>query len=311
MKKKKMGSFAMKRSLPLLILMLPGLLFLLVNNYIPMIGTIIAFKNVHYGKNIIETYIQSEWVGFDNFKFFLATDYAWIITRNTLLYNLVFIFAGAALGVTVAIALNEIKRVRLSKFYQSVMILPNFLSWIVISGIVYAFLADGGFMNSTVLKGFAMAPVAFYNKASYWPFIIVFVQIWAGLGVNSVIYLAAIIGIGTEFYEAAMIDGATRWQQIKSITLPLLKPTIITLILMNLGGVFTANFGLFYNVPRESGILFSVTNVLDTYVFRSLRIGGEIEMASAASFYQSVVGFAFVMISNGIIRKYSSENSLF
>lgn len=301
--------FKKKRSL--FILMLPGLLYLIINNYIPMLGTVIAFQRVHYGKNFFETYFGSQFIGFKNFEFFLNTNYAWTITRNTVLYNLVFIFMGLFLAVMVAILLNEIVNPRVSKTFQSLMIFPNFLSWVVISGIAYAFLSYGGFINSSLLSALKLEPVNFFSEPKYWPFIIVAVKFWFSIGVDSVIFLAAITGIDQEYYESAMIDGASRWRQIKSITIPLLKPTIITMMLIWLGGIFTANFGLFYNVPRESGPLFEVTNVLDTYVYRSLRIGGEIEMAAAASFYQSVVGFVIVMISNALVKKVNTENALF
>jgi len=291
--------------------MLPGLIYLLINNYIPMLGTVIAFKSVHYGKNFFDTYISSPFVGLKNFEFFLNTDYAWVITRNTVLYNLVFIMAGMALAVTSAICLNEIVHVKLSKTFQSFMILPNFLSWVVIAGLVYALLANNGFVNKSILAQFNRQPIDFYTQIKFWPYILTFTQIWFNLGVNTVIFLASLTGISEEYYEAAMIDGATRWQQIKGITLPLLKPTVIIMLLVWLGGIFKANFGLFYNVPRESGVLFNVTNVLDTYVFRSLKIGGEIEMAAAASFYQSVVGFVVVMISNTVVKRFNQDNGLF
>lgn len=295
----------------LFILMLPGLLYLFINNYIPMVGAVIAFQRVHYGKNIFETYFKSPFVGFKNFEFFLNTDYAWIITRNTVLYNLVFIFGGLFLAVTVAIALNEIMFKRLAKAYQSFIILPNFLSWVVISGIVYALLTSNGFINSILVDVFGKEPISFYSEQKYWPFIIIYVRNIYAVGVDSIIFLAAISGINGEYYESAMIEGASKWNQIKNITLPLLKPTVVTLLLIWLGSIFSANFGLFYNVPRESGILFNVTNVLDTYVFRSLRVNGQIEMASAASLYQSVVGFVIVLAANALTRKVDSENSLF
>jgi putative aldouronate transport system permease protein len=298
-----------KRSL--FILMLPGLLYLFINNYVPMLGIIIAFKRIKIGHNFFETFIQSPFNGVKNFEFFLTTNYAWIITRNTVLYNIAFIGIGLILAVTVAIAINEVTSKKLAKLYQSAMVLPNFLSWVVISLLVYGFIADKGFINNVITGILHKEAISFYQEIKYWPFILIFTQIWYNLGVGSVVYLAAITGISAELYESAMIDGATKWQQINSITIPMLKPTIIYMMVISLGSIFTANFGLFFNVPRESGVLFDVTNVLDTYVFRALNRNGQIEMAAAVSFYQSIVGFFIVLITNGILRVVSKEDALF
>jgi putative aldouronate transport system permease protein len=302
--------YEFKRKKSLFILMLPGVLFLLMNNYLPMVGSLIAFKRITLGANFYETFVKSPFVGFDNFKFFMNTSYAWIITRNTVLFNLAFISIGLVLAVAVAIALNEIFSKKLAKFYQSIMILPNFLSWVVVSIIVYAFLSDKGYING-LLTNLHKEPINFYFEAKYWVLIIIVVQVWYFLGSSAVIYLASITGINSELFESAMIDGATKWQQIKSITLPMIRPTMVFMVILSLGTIFTGNFGLFYNVPRESGPLFNVTNVIDTYVFRSLNQTGNLEMAAAASFYQSVVGFAIVMITNGILRKVSKDDAVF
>lgn len=303
--------YELKKKRALFILMFPGVLYLFINNYVPMAGIIIAFKKIQYGKNFFETVFKSEFYGFKNFEYFLATSYAWIITRNTVLYNLTFIFIGLVLAVTVAIALNEVRSKKLAKLYQSAMILPNFLSWVVISLIVYAFFADNGYVNTILASVFGKEAIQFYMEIKYWPYILTITQVWFNLGVGSVVYLATITGINSELYESAMIDGANKWQQIKSITLPMLKPTIIYMMIISLGSIFTANFGLFYNVPRESGVLFDVTNVIDTYVYRSLNTNGQLEMAAAASIYQSVVGFIIVMLSNGLLRIFSKEDAIF
>jgi putative aldouronate transport system permease protein len=295
----------------LFLLMLPGLLYLFINNYVPMLGIIIAFKRITLGRNFVETFVKSPFIGFKNFEYFLTTNYAWIITRNTVLYNIAFIGIGLVLAVTVAVTLNEVTSRKMAKLYQSAMVLPNFLSWTVIALLVYAFVADKGFINNIVAGVLHGDPISFYQEKKYWPFILIFTQVWYNLGVGSVVYLAAITGMSTEYFESAMIDGASRWQQIKCITLPLLKPTIIYMMVISLGSIFTANFGLFYNVPRESGVLFDVTNVLDTYVYRGLRGNGQIEMAAAAGFYQSVVGFVIVLITNTILRITNKENAIF
>lgn len=303
--------YELKRHKGMFLLLLPGFIYLLINNYLPMIGMIIAFKRINrLGGNILDTYIHSPWVGFKNFNFFFKTKDAWIITRNTVLYNLTFIIMGIILAVLVAIVLNEIKSKVLVKFYQTSIMLPGFLSWVVISGIGYAFLTNNGLIN-TALKAMGHDTVNFYSEPAYWPFILTSIQLWYNLGVGSVMYLAALTSVSPDFYEAAAIDGASKWQQIKNISIPFLKPTIITMALISLGGIFSANFGLFYNIPRESGVLFNVTNVIDTYVYRALRTTGMPEMATAASVYQSVVGFVVVVLSNRLIKKVSPDNAMF
>lgn len=292
-------------------LMLPGLLFLLVNNYIPMLGTVIAFKRITYGKNFVDTYIHSPFIGFKNFEFFMKTSYAWIITRNTVLFNLAFIIIGLILAVATAIALNELVSKRLFRFYQSVMIIPNFLSWVVIAVIVYAFVSDTGLVNTVLLTLGRKDPIQFYSEPIYWIFIIVAVQTWVYLGTSALIYYSTLTGINPELYESAKIDGAGKGRQILDITLPMLRPTIFYMVMISLGQLFVGNFGLFWNVPQESGPLFDVTNVIDTYVFRSLHQTGDIEMAAAASFYQSIVGFVIILVSNSIIKAISKDEAIF
>ncbi|HEX2945176.1 MAG TPA: ABC transporter permease subunit [Clostridia bacterium] len=303
--------YELKKHRALYILMFPGLLLMFINNYIPMLGTVIAFKRITYGKNFFETYIKSPFVGLKNFEFFLKTNYALIITRNTVLFNLAFIVIGLILAVTAAICLNEVLSKKLFKFYQSSMILPNMLSWVIISLIVYSFIADKGFINSLLTSFGGKESIQFYNETKYWPFIIIAVQAWYFLGTSAVIYLSTITGINPELYESAVMDGANKWQQVWAITIPMLRSTMIFMVMVSLGNLFVGNFGLFYNVPRESGLLFDVTNVIDTYVYRSLIQTGDIEMAAAASFYQSVVGFVIVLVSNSIIRLVSKEDAVF
>ncbi len=311
MKSKKGFLQEIKTSKAMFVLMLPGLLFLLVNNYIPMLGTVIAFKRITYGKNFVDTYIHSPFIGFKNFEFFMKTSYAWIITRNTVLFNLAFIIIGLILAVATAIALNELVSKRLFRFYQSVMIIPNFLSWVVIAVIVYAFVSDTGLVNTVLLTLGRKDPIQFYSEPIYWIFIIVAVQTWVYLGTSALIYYSTLTGINPELYESAKIDGAGKGRQILDITLPMLRPTIFYMVMISLGQLFVGNFGLFWNVPQESGPLFDVTNVIDTYVFRSLHQTGDIEMAAAASFYQSIVGFVIILVSNSIIKAISKDEAIF
>jgi len=286
-------------------MLIPGLLYLLINNYLPMFGIFIAFKKVDYRVGIF----KSSWVGAENFKYLFTTADAWIITRNTILYNAVFIILGSILGIMVGIFLSELINKKLQKFYQTAILLPQLISMIIVSYMVYAFLSnESGFINNTILGGNS---INFYTNTKYWPFILTFVSMWKMLGYNSIIYLSSVVGIDRSLYEASYVDGAGRWKQIKHITLPLLKPTIITLVLLQVGRIFYSDFGLFYQVPMDSGSLYTVTNTIDTYVYRSLLKLNNISMASAASVYQSIVGFLLVLGVNAIVRKVDKENALF
>ncbi|MFC0272678.1 ABC transporter permease [Metabacillus herbersteinensis] len=293
-------------------MVLPGTIWLLLFSYLPMFGTVIAFKNFRYDSNgFISSLLNSEWVGLENFKFLFNTNDAWIITRNTVLYNLVFIIVGLILAVFVAIVLSELANKRLSKIYQTGMLFPHFLSWVVVSYFVFTFLSvDRGLLNN-IIVWFGGDPISWYNEAKYWPSIIVLTSMWKGVGYGSIVYLAAIVGIDRNYYEAAMIDGANKWQQIRNITIPMITPLIIILTILNIGKIFSADFGLFYQVPRDSGPLYSVTNVIDTYVFRGLTTMGDISMSTAAGLYQSIVGFTLVMLTNYLVRKVNKEYALF
>lgn len=307
-KKKKGVLYNLMKYKVLYLMFLPGVIFLLINNYLPMFGIIIAFKNVNYRDGIL----GSPWNGFENFRYLFSTSDAWEITRNTLAYNSVFILLNLVIGVGAAILLNEVKNKYASKIYQSLMLLPYFLSMIVVSYLVLAFLGkESGFMNTTVFPMFGIEPLDWYSEPKYWPYILPLVNTWKNIGYYVVIYLAAVVGIDEEYYEAATLDGAGRWKQIQHITVPFLYPLMIIMTLMQIGKIFSADFGLFYQVPLESGALFPVTNVLDTYVYRTFLIGGDIGMSSAAGLYQSVVGFVLVLVSNSIVRKINSDNALF
>ncbi|HAA25384.1 MAG TPA: sugar ABC transporter permease [Ruminiclostridium sp.] len=289
-------------------MMVPGFIYLFFNNYIPIAGLTIAFKNIDFRKGIL----KSDWIGFRNFEYLFKTKDALIITRNTLLYNAAFILLGIVFGVIAALLMNEVSNKRLLKIYQTAILSPQLVSWIVVSYFVYALLSiDKGMVNNRILPLLGIKEISWYTEPKYWPFILTIMQIWKSIGFNSIIYLATIVGIDTEYYEAATLDGASRNQQIIHITLPLLVPTIITLFLIHVGRIFYADFGLFFQVPMNSGALFSTTNVIDTYVYRALLQIGDIGMSAAAGFYQSIVGFALILVSNLIIRKFNKENALF
>jgi putative aldouronate transport system permease protein len=216
------------------------------------------------------------------------------------------------ISIGIAILLNEIKNKFFTRFYQSVILLPHLISFVIISYLAYAVLSiNTGFMNNTVLPFLGLNEVSWYMEAKYWPFILTFVHLWKGIGFTTLIFFAAVIGISEEYYEAARLDGASKWQQIFKITIPLITPVIILLTLLNIGRIFYADFGLFYQVPMNSGALFDTTNVIDTYVFRGLIGLGDISMATAAGVYQSFVGFILVLVANYIIRKVKREDALF
>lgn len=297
-----------KRDRALLLLLLPGVLYLILNNYLPMFGVMIAFKSIDYSKGIF----GSDWVGLKNFEFLFQTRDAWIITRNTVLYNTVFIALNLVVAVAFAIALNELRARLAARFYQSVMFLPHFLSMIVVSYLGYSLLSsEFGFINKSVLEPLGFPPVSWYSEAKYWPFILPLVNLWKHVGYYSIVYLAAIIGVDSEYYEAALIDGANKWQQITKITIPLIRPVLVVMILLQVGKIFNSDFGLFYQVPLDSGALFPTTQVIDTYVYRALLNLGDIGMSSAAGLYQALVGFILVLTTNYIVRKVDRENALF
>lgn len=295
----------------LLLLTIPGAIWFLVFAYLPMFGVIVAFKRWRIHGGFFESLMNSKWVGFDNFKFLFQNSDAWLITKNTVLYNIVFIILGIVLPVTLAILLNELLNKKLAKFYQSSMFLPYFLSWVVVSYCLYAFLSpEKGYVNG-ILQSMGGKGISWYTEPKYWPFIIIFMSQWKAVGYGTVVYLASICGIDKSYYEAAMIDGASKFQQIKYITVPLLKPVMIIMFITSIGGMFRGDLGLFYQLPKDSGALYPVTNVIDTYVYRGLMNLGDIGMSSAASLYQSFVGLILIVTSNAIVRKVDEENAFF
>ena len=292
----------------LLLIALPGILYLIINNYIPMFGVFLAFKDYNYFQGIF----GSAWCGFDNCEFLFRTRDAWLITRNTLLYNAAFIILGTVFSIFLAILLHELGTRRRVKFFQASLLLPNLLSWVVIGFIVYAFLnADTGFMNKTVAAALGTEPVNWYTTTGPWPFILTLVYLRKFAGCNSIIYLSTIAGMDKSIFEAADLDGAGKLQQIFRITIPMLRPTVMILTLMAIGRIFYSDFGLFYQVPQNAGRLFDVTQTIDTYVYRGLMELNDVGMAAAAALYQSLVGFLLVVGANALVRKLDPDNALF
>lgn len=297
-----------KHYIPYYIMVLPGLIYLIINNYMPMFGVVIAFKNLDFSKGIF----GSEWCGFKNFRFLFGTKDAWSITRNTVGYNVAFFLVGTVLAITLAICLNEVLSKRASKVYQTVILLPYLMSWVIIGYLTYAYLSgETGLINKSILQPLGLQPISFYQETTYWPLILVFVNTWKGVGYSMIIYYSSIVGISADYYEAARVDGAKKWEQIRYITLPMLKPTFITLFILSIGQMFRSDFGLFYQIPRNSGPLYEVTRTLDVYVYQALMLNSDYAMSAAAGLYQSVVGFVLIIAANYVVRRYNKESAIF
>ncbi len=297
----------LRRFFPIYLMALPGLIYLFINNYMPLPGLVLAFKKYNAKKGIF----GSDFVGFKNFKYLFKTNDAFIITRNTILYNVAFIIVNTILAVFVAILLAEMVS-NLKKVYQCLILLPFMISMVIVSYLVFGYLSnDNGFMNNTILPLFGKEPIFWYMEKKYWPFILIFVNAWKVTGYNSIIYISSILGIDRGIYESAAIDGCSKWKQITTITLPLLKPTVIMMTLLAVGRIFYSDFGLFYQVPQNQGALFAVTNTIDTYVYRGLLELGDMTMASAAGLYQSIIGFILILGANLLVRKIEPDSALF
>ncbi len=306
--KKKFRWSSFKKYIPFYIMMLPAIIYLLINNYLPLAGIFLAFEEYSLKCGIF----GSKFIGLENFTYLFQTKDAWIITRNTLFYNLAFIIVGTIFSIFIAIVMSEVRERRAKKIYQTVTLYPYLISIVVTAYIANSFLStETGFINQTFLEPLGLEPVSWYSEPKYWPVILVIVYIWKNFGYHTILYLATLLGIDRGYYEAAALDGASRWQQIRHITLPFLKPTIITLTLLSVGRIFYSDFGLFYQVPMNAGALMDITNTIDTYVYRGLMQLGDIGMSAAAGLYQSIVGFVLVLGANFVVKKVSAEDALF
>ena len=303
---------AKKKTFWLTTMMLPGAVWLLLVRYLPMFGIVIAFKNYRafrpntFWNNIV----KSEWVGLKNFEFLNSPDTG-VMIRNTLGYNLLWIVLGLVISVAFAVMMSELTSRFMAKAYQTMMFFPYFLSWVVASYFVLAFLDPTSGMIPSMQKASGLPVSNFYHETTWWPLILTICNLWKNLGYSSVLYLAAITGIDTTQYEAAAVDGASKWQQIWHVTLPGIRPMIIILLIMNIGKIFNADFGLFYNVPQNSGSLYPVTQVVDTYVYRAYANTHNLGMSSAAGLLQSVVGLVCILGANALVRRIDPESSLF
>jgi putative aldouronate transport system permease protein len=290
----------------LTLLALPGLILIIILDYVPLYGLLLPFKQYQFDLGIW----NSPWVGFRNFDFLFNGNVLFRVLRNTILYNLAFIVLGTIFAVGFALLLFELNR-KFVKVYQTIMFIPYFISWVV-AGFAFKALLDMDYgVFNQVLAALGKDPIMWYNEPKYWPVLIVAAAVWKGLGYGSVIYYAALMGIDAEYFEAAKIDGASRLRQVISISIPMLKPMIIMLTILHIGSMFYSDFGLFYNVTLNSTLLYPTTDVIDTFVYRSLIDMGDIGMSSAAGFFQSIVGFVLVLLTNFIVRRVNAENALF
>ncbi|MEK0316501.1 ABC transporter permease [Cohnella sp. 56] len=285
----------------------PGLLFFLIFSYFPIYGILIAFKNYDFQKGIT----GSEWAGFKNFNYFFTSDDFWTILRNTLLLNIMFIVFTTVAAVIISLMFNEIRNKYFKRISQSLIFLPYFMSWIVIGMLVQSFLGGEQPPVNAWLESLGLAPVNWMYESALWPWLLTVIRVWQGAGYLSIIFLAAITGISEDLYEAARIDGASKLQIMMRITLPLLVPTIMIMTLLAVGRIFNGDFAMIYAIIGDNSLLYPTTDVIDTFVFRSMRQLHDFGMSSAVGLFQSVMGLVFVIAANWITRRISKESALF
>ena len=306
-KKLKPDNYAKTMSVRWLAMCALPMLLVFVFNYLPMFGAIIAFKDYKYNLGIL----GSPWVGFENFKFFFKSDVFVRITWNTIKFNLIFIVGSTIGAIIVALFLYQVSGRGRTKVFQTILITPHFMSWVVVASMAYAILQpSSGFLN-TILMSVGLKLVNWYGEPKVWTPILTTAYLWKTIGMDSIMYYAALMGIDSTYYEAASIDGAGRFRTMRSIILPSLVPLILTLSILKVGNIFRADFGLFYQLPRNIGTLYEATDVVDTYIYRSMREVGDMGMSSAIGLLQSVVGFIMVMLTNHVSKKIDSDSGLF
>lgn len=290
-----------------LLMLSPAVIYTLVFAYYPMTGIVMAFKKYNYAGGIW----GSPWNGLENFKFFFQSGQAGLVTRNTVLYNVLFIAVNTIAQIAVAVLLTEIRNKRYRKVTQSLMFLPYFISWVIVGVMAFnIFSSDYGVLNQ-IIQVFGGKPIKFYTTPEVWPFILLFFNVWKGIGYGSVMYLAVIMGIDTSIYEAAKIDGANVFQRIFKITIPMIRQTTVILLLLSVGGIFKGNFDMFYNLVGTNGLLYNYTDVIDTLTFRTLISSNDFGMSAAIGLYQSVLCFITILIVNKLVGKYEKDYTLF
>lgn len=312
-KKKRKRKHWTKDDTELTILGIPTFLWFVIFSYLPMFGIIIAFKNykLSAGHGFIYSLLHSEWAGFDNFKFFIQSNAFGMLLRNTILYNIVFIILGILIPVTLAIVISLIYSKRKSKVYQTAMFFPHFMSWVVVSYFVYAFLSPDKGLANQILTFLGQEPIQWYSNPKYWVVILIFMQVWKTMGYSMVVYLASITGIDGTLYEAAVIDGATKWQQARFITLPCIKSIVVMMFILNVGKIFCSDFGLFYQVTQGvPNSLYTTVSTFDTYIYNALQSNVAVGKTAAASFFQAIACCITILIANYIVSKVDSDNAI-
>jgi len=274
---------------------------------LPMFGVVIAFKDYNYNLGVF----GSEWVGFENFKYFFLSNNAWKITMNTVIYGIEFIAIGMLASVIVAMLLFEVRSKIAIKTYQTLMLLPYFISWVIVGYISYALLNPELGIFNNIITLFGGQKIQWYAEPKYWPFILNFVNLWKNIGISCIMYYAALMGIDAELFEAAELDGAGKFQQAIKISIPSLVPIMIVLGILAIGNIFRGDFGLFYEIPRDVSLLYPATDIIDTYIYRGLRTGDNLSATAAVGLFQSFVGLMLVIISNKIVKWVSPENTMF
>lgn len=297
----------LKKNRIYLLLLLPAVAYVIIFSYIPMGGIVIAFKNYNFAAGIM----KSPWVGLKNFRFLLISGKLWTLTRNTLAYNLVFILLGMVLNVTFAIIINEMRCRWFKKLFQTFIFLPFFISWVIANAVVQTLLDYDSGLAANIVRLLGGEMVNVYTNAAPWPFLLVFFRMWKSVGYGSIIYLSAITGIDTEMYEAAEIDGANSWQKVFKITIPNLVPTIIIMLLLDCGQIFRGDFGMFFQLIGNNGVLLETADILDLYVYRAMSSSPNLGMSAAAGLYQSVLCFATILLFNFIVKKIQPDYTLF
>jgi len=296
----------LRENAPLLLLSAPAIIYYLIFHYFPMFGLIIAFKDFSYELGIF----GSRWVGINNFKFFFLSQDAWRITRNTVSYSLTFIIMNAVCASGIALLINEIRSRKAIKTYQTIMLLPEFLSWVVVGYISYVFLNPSLGLLNQIVQFFGGEGVDWYSNPIYWPFILTFFNTWKSIGMQGIMYYATLLGTDPALYEAATIDGAGRWQKCRYISIPSLMPVVIIMSILAVGNIMRGDMGLYYQLSRDVGALYPTTDVIDTYLYRGLRTG-DIGVTSAVGLFQSFVGMAMVIITNAIVKKIEPDHAMF
>jgi putative aldouronate transport system permease protein len=290
----------------LFLLTLPAVLFFFVFCYIPMFGVIVAFKEYRYNTGIL----GSKFIWFQNFRYFFSSQDAWRLTRNTVSYAVAFIVTLTFFSIAAALLLFELRNRALVKFFHTTIILPRFLSWVIVGFITYIIFQPDAGIADQLMAALGLPQVPWYAEKVYWPFILVAVNLWKDVGMRSVMYYAVLVGIEESLFEAAEIDGATKLQRTIHVSLPALVPLAVILLILSIGNLFRGDFGLFFQIPRDVGTLYPVTDIVDTYVYRGLR-GGNIAISAAVGLFQSVVGLVLIVVANAVFRRVTPENALF